>query len=207
MKSDSNLRYRVLSVLHSFCKGTTSQPVIAYKVAQVVNIMPAEQFIKIVMELNDDLLVILNNQGALWMTPLGIEEVENRRNQQNTTSGITQNTTNIHGSNYGGIQQGGQNNTQNITVTNNPEFDKAIAGILEVIKSASINNEDKEELLADVKAINNLALKEPSPNLIERAKSRINLLEASFKAVDLAIKVAPYMPQIYAFFENLSQRM
>src|SRR5215208_2336492 len=42
------------------------------------------------------------------------------------------------GTNYGGAQQGGQGNTQNITLThtNNPDFDRALTSIVELIRAS-----------------------------------------------------------------------
>lgn len=113
----------------------------------------------------------------------------------------------FYGSVSGGVQVGGYNNTQTVNVTNvtqDSEFDKAIQGILEVIKTAPIPEEDKEELTNDVKALNNLAVK-ATPDAAERAKLRLQVLEISLKAADLAVKTAPYLPAIYAFFEGLTK--
>src|SRR5947209_5417025 len=63
------------------------------------------------------------------LTPRGVLEIENPK-LKNRGGDIYQ--TNIYGSNYGGVQQGGQGNTQNVTLThtNNPDFDKALASIV-----------------------------------------------------------------------------
>jgi hypothetical protein len=116
-------------------------------------------------------------------------------------------TTNIQGHNYGGIQQGGQGNVQNITLThtNNPDFDRALASLVEIIRSSNLPADDKEELQGEVASINKLALKEQNPNTLERAKLKLDYLKTSLTAADLAVKAAPYLPALYQFFQSLPQ--
>jgi hypothetical protein len=114
-------------------------------------------------------------------------------------------TANIQGHNYGGIQQGGQGNTQNVTLTNtnNPNFDTAIKSLVELIQTSVISPEDKDELLTELQNINKLALKDANPALVERAKSKINYFELTANSVALGAKVAPYIPQLINYFETL----
>jgi hypothetical protein len=90
-------------------------------------------------------------------------------------------------------------------VTNNPEFDKSISAIIALIKSSSMAEDDKQELTNEVEAINKLALKEPSTAIVEKAKLKLEYLKTALTATDIAIKVTPYLPALYTFFENFAR--
>ncbi len=111
------------------------------------------------------------------------------------------------GNNYGVIQMGGQGNNQNVTVTHNinPDFTRAIEALADLVKSSSLSELEKEERLLEVERIGQLAQKEQTPEVKQLGTSKLQLLEAGLKAGDLAVKVAPYLPHLYAFFENMSK--
>ena len=111
---------------------------------------------------------------------------------------------NIGGSVYG-LQYGGQNNTQSVTLVNDPDFDNAIAGLIQLIQSSSIPEDDKEELQNEVQAVNKLALKEKTPNTLDRAKLKLDYLKTSINATEIAIKAAPLLTALYNFFQSLPQ--
>jgi hypothetical protein len=112
-------------------------------------------------------------------------------------------TTNIHGPNYGGIQQGGQGNVQNITLTNNPDFDRAVASLVELIRNSSIPEDDKEDIRGDIDKVSKLALKEPAPGLLGRAKNRLDLIKVAVTGTDIAIKASPHIDTLW---EMVKQR-
>ena len=145
-------------------------------------------------------------QELVRITSIGIDTIEGRGHAaQIPPSNITYNTT-VQGHNYGGIQQGTNRSTQNVTLThtNNPDFDKAIASIAELIRASNLPAEEKEELQGEVASINKLALKEPNQGTLERAKLKLDYLKTSLTAADLAVKAAPYLPALYHFFQSLS---
>jgi hypothetical protein len=109
---------------------------------------------------------------------------------------------NIGGSVYG-LQYGGKNNTQSITLTNNPDFDNAISGLIQLIHLSSMTEDDKEEFQNELQAVNKLALKEKTPNALERAKLKLDYLKTSLDATDIAIKAAPLLTSLYHFFQSL----
>src|SRR5712692_4000527 len=78
-----------------------------------------------------------------------------------------------------GAAQQGSGNVQNVnnTVTNNPDFDKAIAATVEVIKASGLSDDEIEELQGEVARLNRLMLSEPKPGLLERAKARIDVIK------------------------------
>jgi hypothetical protein len=142
--------------------------------------------------------------GGIQLLPKGIEAFGKWNSSYSTQAGGDIYETHNYGNPV--IQIGGQGNTQNVVIshtTNNPEFDSAIKALLEAINTSNLSNDDKEEYLRDVQTINNLALKEPSPQIVERAKSKIDYLTTAIKATDLAVKIAPYIAPLYAYFESL----
>ena len=113
-------------------------------------------------------------------------------------------TTNIQGHNYGGIQQGGQGNTQNISLTHtsNADFDSALANIIKLIRSSSLSEEVKQDVEEDVFKINKLALKEPTPGLLEKAKSRLDMIKLGIQGTEVAIKAAPHIETVVEFLRR-----
>jgi hypothetical protein len=109
-------------------------------------------------------------------------------------------TINVHGDNNSPIVQG-SGNTQ-IIQTSNPDFDKSIRALLEIIRDSSILDEDKDELASELEAINKLANKEQTAYSLEKAKFRLGLLDTALKGADLFSKAAPYLPAIYLYFHQ-----
>jgi hypothetical protein len=130
----------------------------------------------------------------------GIEFLQGKSNSVNQTARDIYNTNNYgHSIN----QIGGNSNAQTAQINVNSEFDNAIKSIVDLVKSSSLSSLIKEDLITDVERIQNLAKQEPSAELVERAKSRINYLETALKVTDLALKTAPIFPHLYAFFDGL----
>ncbi len=88
-------------------------------------------------------------------------------------------TTNIQGHNYGGIQQGGQNNNQTNVVNIAPQFEEAISRLLsEIEQSQSLTPIQKIKTKGDVQAIQELALIERTPDVIQEAGTRISAIQS-----------------------------
>jgi len=104
------------------------------------------------------------------------------------------------GSVIGGVQVG-PGNVQNIQI-NNPEFDRAIAAVLDLIRSSQLPNTEIEELQGEVVKLNRLALSEPKPGLLEKAKTRIDLIKLGLAGTDVLIKAGPHLEQIWDFLRT-----
>jgi hypothetical protein len=158
---------------------------------------------QILIDLETRKELIDGDEESVRMKPAGIELIESGGRRTGATREISF-TTNIHGPNYGGIQQGGQGNTQNITLTNttNPDFDRALASIVELIRASSIPADDKQELEEEVGKVNKLALKEPAPGLLERAKSRLDMVKLGIQGTELAIKVSPHLEVAWEYLKH-----
>lgn len=103
---------------------------------------------------------------------------------------------------HGAVQQGSGNvQNVNITVTNNPEFDQAIAGLIQVNEASRLPDDEIEELRDEVSKLNRLALSEPKPGLLEKAKARIDLMKISFEGAKLLVQAAPYLHTAWEYFK------
>jgi Mn-dependent DtxR family transcriptional regulator len=120
----------------------------------------------------------------------------NDRSESVSQSAITYNVNN-----YGTAQIGGQGNTINIQQTS-ANFNEAIRSVIELLQSSSLNPDDKDEALTDIKAVSKLAAQNP-PNAFERAKLKITAVETIVKGTDLVVKMAPYWQAIRSYFESL----
>lgn len=143
------------------------------------------------------------NDQATWIVAAGMEAIESAGQQEGVAPGISY-TTNIHGPNYGGIQQGTHGSTQNITLTNtnNPDFDRALTSIVEIIRASTLPTHDKEELEGEVGNVNKLALRDPAPGLLERVKSRLDLVKIGLQGTDLLIKASPHLEVAWEYLKH-----
>lgn len=145
-----------------------------------------------------------SNDESVKISPRGMEFLEGKSNMP---AGNNVTNYNIHAP-VGAIQHQTQHSTQNvnqqINTVNDSDFDSAINSIIDLVKESSLVNFKKEDLISEIERVKQLRELEPSPELTEHAKSKINYLETLFKAADLFIKAAPFFPHIYAFFEGLS---
>jgi len=142
------------------------------------------------------------------ISPKGVEFLEGKSNSPNLINRDNINNFNFHAP-VGAFQNQTNNSSQNvnqpINITDNSDFNTAIESLTELVKTSSLSNFKKEDLITDIERIQNLAKLEPSSELVEHAKSKINYLDTAIKATDLAAKASPYFPQIYAYFEKLLQ--
>jgi hypothetical protein len=63
-------------------------------------------------------------------------------------------------------------------------------------------NDDIEELKDEVIKLNRLALSEPKPGLLEKARARIDVLKVSFEAAKLLVQAAPYLHTAWEYFKK-----
>jgi hypothetical protein len=194
--------FLVLKTIHEMSENSPSK---AVKYGDVYNAlgMSNEDFHEIITELYDRKKYLGPTYDEhLKLSPSGKEFLQGRSNLYQ--SGSINNITHINAP-VGNLQQFTNNSNQAFTQNNitNPEFNDAITSIIELVKSSAISNFKKEDLISDIERIKQLSETEPSPELVEHAKTKINYLEMAFKGTELATKVAPYFPQIYAFFEGL----
>ena len=76
----------------------------------------------------------------------------------------------------------------------------AVKNLIQLIESSSLPL--KEELQEHVVHVSKLAVQEPSPAMLERAKFRLSMVESRLKGTDLLIKAAPYLAAALDYFRR-----
>jgi hypothetical protein len=188
----------VLKTIYNLAKNLPNNEVHYSEVYRAVN-LPSHEMIKIQMELYDNKKYLMpSSDETLKVSPAGEEFLEGKSNMPKTT-GDTYNTNNYAPS----INQiGGSHNTLYAQMNLNPEFEKLIAPVLDLIRSSEMSKPDKDEFIQDIQSINRLISENP-----KRAEAKFNYLDTALKATDIGVKLLPYTPAIYAFFESLIQKM
>jgi len=201
-------RYRVLRTIYEMAPNNKHGAVDDEKLAQALG-MDIQELMSILLYWREKNMVVFTTDQSTGLTSNAIDEIEEKINEPNKPTpnfpgNVIYNTFNAP---VTGLQQQTHNSTQNInqSVTNNPEFDKAISTIIALIRSSSMAEDDKQELTNEVEAINKLALKEPSTAIVEKAKLKLEYLKTALTATDIAIKVTPYLPALYTFFEKFAR--
>lgn len=198
----------VLKTIYEMGKNSPGNEVFFNDLKKAVN-MPYDDLVTIITELYDGKRYLgESSDETVKISPEGMEFLENSRNSHNQNSSATNIVNTFYGSVTNLQQQTHYSNqtfNRSISTVNNSDFNSAIGSILEIIKSSSLNNFKKEDLISDLERIQQLAEaeNEPSRELVEHAKSKISYLETAIKATDLATKILPYFPQLYAYFEGL----
>jgi hypothetical protein len=62
--------------------------------------------------------------------------------------------------------------------------------------------DDKQELEGEVGNVNKLALREPAPGLLDRAKSRLDMVRLGLQGTDLLIKADPHLETAWEFLKQ-----
>lgn len=139
------------------------------------------------------------------ITAQGIDAFENPENPNQITERGSQNTHNIVNINapfHGGLQQGGECNKQQVRLTVDPTFSKALTDLIELIRSSHFSDLEKEEMQLEASRIAQLAAKELTPEVKKLAKSKVSLLENALKVGDMATKVAPLFETLMSYFST-----
>ena len=167
---------------------------------------PAELARELNIDIDDveDIILELEKKGLTggtdevsWILPAGIKEIE-KLPEPPRQSPI--NVMHI-GTNYGAAAVG-SNINQNVTLTNNPDFDRAIAGLLQLIQSSQLPNDEIEELQEEVVKLKKLALTAPKPGLLEKAKARIDFVKLGLEGTELLVKAAPLLQTAWDHFSK-----
>jgi hypothetical protein len=106
---------------------------------------------------------------------------------------------NIYGPNHGPIQQGGQNNTQNITI--NSDFEAKIQELFALVENSSLTPVQKLKAVNDIRAVHELSRLETTPEIREEANSRLDGVTSVISlSADLYSLGIPIVQIIRAFF-------
>src|SRR6266516_132706 len=192
---------RVLKVIYDLSEQNTAKPVFLHQLESELE-MGWQQVTGFCKGLDEKDFVNWppDVDAYLYITRRGIDAIQSLGKPKQSTVGdsYTLNVQNLHV----GVQQG-PGNTQNIqiSVTNNPEFDQAIAGLLQLIQAARLADDEIEKLKDEVIKLNRLALSEPKPGLLEKAKARIDVMKVGFEGAKLLVQAAPYLHTAWDYFK------
>jgi DNA-binding MarR family transcriptional regulator len=104
---------------------------------------------------------------------------------------------------HGAAQQGpGNVQSVNIAVTTNPDFDQAVAVVLQLIQASRLPDDEIEELREEVVKLNKLALSEPKSGLLERAKARIDFVRLGLQGTEVLIKAGPHLDSLWEILKR-----
>jgi hypothetical protein len=174
--------------------------VMIWDLEKALSPLTRDEISRILIDLEDNLRLIDSPTGeSLKILPAGIKFLEKSGTEPAPTQGHTSYTIIVHGNNSGAITQGNEN-SQTVVQTTNPDFNEAIRALFEIVQSSEMSADDKEEIVVEVVALNKLANKDRTAETLERAKLRMNIIDGLLKAADLTTKAAPYLPAINAYF-------
>ncbi len=100
---------------------------------------------------------------------------------------------------YGGVQIGGERNIQNISLSNVVDI---VAKLDELLKSSSLPELEKEDAIEAISRIPELAKKEQSGDVLERVKTRLDIVKSTIEvSEDIAKKALPLVAILYKLFK------
>jgi hypothetical protein len=177
--------FRVLKTIHETKHKESNGWVNIWDLEKELSDIPRHELYMILEDLEKRKGLIGSIDQAVWMMPPGIEELDQaQRHPERSTEHFPAqiiNNYNTFNAPIGGLQQqthhSTQNVTQNIAITNNPDFDKAIKSLIDLVQTSTISAEDKEELLTELQNINKLgAIDDPILGCFEAAASQIPII-------------------------------
>ena len=102
---------------------------------------------------------------------------------------------------HGGVQVGGHNNTQNINITSNSSVDEVVNKLVEVLRSSSLPELEKEDAIEAAQRLPQLAEKEKSTEVLERAKSRLEVIKSTVETGKQVSEIAaPLLTWLINYF-------
>lgn len=154
---------------------------------------------QILIDLEERKALIEGDEHTVRLKQSGIELIESKgRRVPGATPNISY-TTNIHGPNYGGIQQGGKLNIQNVTI--HAEFKAKISELLALVQRSSLAPVQKLNAINDIRTVDELSTLEVSPEVVQEAKSRIDSVQSVISlSADLVSLGMPIVMVLRAFF-------
>jgi ABC-type Fe3+/spermidine/putrescine transport system ATPase subunit len=168
--------------------------------------LPFNELNEILIDLEERKGLIDANEHMVKIKGAGMEQIEQTKEhpEKPTKDFPAQivNNYNTFNAPVGGVQQQTQDSNQYINqeVHINPDFNSAIKSLVELTKNSSLGELDKEEAILNIERVNQLAKKEKTPDVVEHAQKKINLLKSALEVGELAIRVAPYIETLSKFF-------
>ena len=146
----------------------------------------------------------LLGQGVDEYIKIGSGGLELLQKKSNRTGGITINDNRQHNTIHSGansINTIGNYNQITNSQTVNPEFDNAVRSLIDLINASSMENEEREDAFDILKSVNKIALREPTPTLLERGLTFVTALKPIFETINLLGAAAPHLAVLLSHFE------
>jgi hypothetical protein len=139
---------------------------------------------------------------VVQMLAVGIKSLVSQESNLQST-----NITNIHGPNYGAIQQGTSNSTQSITITNYQPIGEILPQLAELIEAVrAADFQDKDDALRDLEKAQELALANPNATPKEgvwnRILAKVTAAKTTMEIAGMAYKSLPYWPLVWEFLHQ-----
>jgi len=104
---------------------------------------------------------------------------------------------------YGGVQAGGQGNVQSISIRMESPLESTLSACLDLLRIAAIPVLEKEDVSEALLRLDQLAQKEKSPDVIVRAKERLDKVRAIFETdKNIARPAAQLLNVLYDHFTH-----
>lgn len=162
-------------------------------------VMSHRELGEILIDLDERKGFIRRQVGKVWMTPAGLEYIESGGASLRSSSDVNF-VMNVHGDNYGPIQQG-NSNTQQITI--NQPISEILPKLAELISAVKAQDfEDKDEVIADLERVQSLAQGNINEGTWKRIQTRLTAAKTTMEITGLAYKSLPYWPIIWEFFHQ-----
>ena len=174
-------RYTLLRKVYDEAKGSQHNPAPFFSIAEKEG-LSREEAEDIYYYLFEERLIKDFAVGtSVVITHRGIVEVEESiRNPGKPTEHFTPSITqHFNAPVHGGVQVGGHKNTQNVNITSNSTVDEVVGKLVEVLKSSSLPDLEKEDAIEAAQRLPQLAEKEQSTEVLERAKSRLEIIKST----------------------------
>jgi hypothetical protein len=176
--------FRVLKTIHETKHKAFNGWVDITDLEKALPDIPRQELFMILEDLEERKGLIGSIDQAVWIVPAGIEELEQAEREPNHSTQyfpaqiINNYTLNVQGDNKANIQQGGQGNTQTSIVINS-DFEQAIKQLLAgVEQSQALAPIQKLKTKGDIQTLNELALMEKTPEVIEEAETRVTAIQS-----------------------------
>jgi hypothetical protein len=195
-------RYRVLRRIYEESDGNPTVEVSEEVIIEKEGISADELVDGILYYLVEERLVKYMGSRTVAIDHLGIREIENSIKHPNHDTEHFQSTIiqNFHGTVYG-VQTGGQYNTQNVVI--NRDFNESISKLTELVNKCTASDIQREDAVEALERLPKLAQKEKSPDVIEAAKKRLDLVKTTLEiSTNLSQIAMPYLKYLYNWFQG-----
>lgn len=191
--------FRVLWMIKELSNGSLTRLVLSEEVARMLAIEPREIY-PIMNDLDERGLITALNE-AVVMLPAGLEALESTGESSSAPDSPPPSSVfniNVHGDNYGPVQQG-HGNVQRIV--NNQSISEILPMLVEFIEAVrAVDFVDKDDAVADLEKVQILARGEINEGIWKRIQTKLTAAKMTMEIAGLAYSSYPHWPAIWAFF-------